>query len=400
MTPTEILLHHVCPGVGSLIAFFMFGAPLPAVLEVRRRRYIGETNALPFAAMGANCMAWLFYGFLIRDWYVYIPNFVGLMFGWFFTFTCFKFSTDKAQDSLTAIILSTLGLYFVIGIVHQAANLQFAAAKTLWGSTAVGVLGLYYTAPLTTILTVLRARDSASLNGPLSTMNVLNGALWFAYGMAIKDWFIALPNGIGAAFNVICKRGAGVTGALRDMPTAAAGGAHLVRLQSAHFDPMPLHQPPAARGRLGSFFDLAQMRWRSGADAGAAGAGAARGGRALAGGFGGSTNSLKWLPPGDSTIAESSDDVESAPEAAPASGEGEGAAAAGAGAGAGGGGAKAAEADKGLRIQASAPAAAADEGAAGEAAAEEKAAGAEGAAAGASEGQRGGKKGKGGGKGK
>jgi hypothetical protein len=29
-------------------------------------------------------------------------------------------------------------------------------------------------------------------------------ALWFAYGLAIKDYFIGFPNGIGAGLNVIC----------------------------------------------------------------------------------------------------------------------------------------------------------------------------------------------------
>jgi len=191
----------------------------------------------------------------------------GLLFGWYFTFSCYKFSKDSAQDVMTGIFLATATLFFVVGIVHQACNMGFDAAKTLWcalvsffvcvggwvaaregalgcvfyvlsvalqeaaaggtatpspctlqtpetnppthqptrrGSTAVGVLAIYYVAPLTTMLKVLRQRDSASLNGPLSTMNVINGALWFAYGLAIKDYFIALPNGTGAALNVLC----------------------------------------------------------------------------------------------------------------------------------------------------------------------------------------------------
>jgi solute carrier family 50 protein (sugar transporter) len=83
LSAADIVLRYVCPSVGAVIALCMFGAPMPAVLEVRRRRFLGDTNALPFAAMAANCLAWIFYGFLIRDWFVYAPNYVGLMFGWF-----------------------------------------------------------------------------------------------------------------------------------------------------------------------------------------------------------------------------------------------------------------------------------------------------------------------------
>lgn len=53
-----------------------------------------------------------------------------------------------------------------------------------------------------------------SLHLPLSILSGLNGLLWFAYGLAITDYFIAVPNGLGAllagvqlAFIVIYRKG-------------------------------------------------------------------------------------------------------------------------------------------------------------------------------------------------
>lgn len=57
----------------------------------------------------------------------------------------------------------------------------------------MAVLGVYYVLPLSTVATVLKDRDSSSLYWPLSLMNVINGCLWFAYGLAITDFFILLP---------------------------------------------------------------------------------------------------------------------------------------------------------------------------------------------------------------
>ncbi|KAI8476873.1 MAG: sugar efflux transporter for intercellular exchange-domain-containing protein [Monoraphidium minutum] len=356
MSGKDIVLRYVCPGAGGFIAFFMFMSPMAEVLDVRRRRYIGETNALPFAAMGANCLAWLFYGFLIKDWFVYVPNQVGLVLGWFYMLNCFKFSKDRAQDLMIGIMLATVMLFWVVGIVHQALRLDVAAARTLWGSTAVGVLALYYTAPLTTVYKVVRMRDSASLNGPLCTMNVINGALWFAYGLAIRDYFIAMPNGVGAAFNVICivlcllfpkKRSAGA--ALRDLPAAAAAGPALLRLQSANFTPAPLDQTGGGGARkAGGFFDLSQFRWRTGnsfsaAAGGAAAAAAAAVAAADAGGRGGgagaaSTNSLKWLLRSDTIEESPDDDMEQQQAADAAAGRGGGVGGGGGPAGGGGGG--------------------------------------------------------------
>lgn len=50
---------------------------------------------------------------------------------------------------------------------------------------------------------VLRTRCSASLQLPLSVMNVVNGTLWLVYGLAISDYFIAVPNGVGAVLGII-----------------------------------------------------------------------------------------------------------------------------------------------------------------------------------------------------
>jgi solute carrier family 50 protein (sugar transporter) len=61
------------------------------------------------------------------------------------------------------------------------------------GATAVTVLGVYYVCPLSTVAKVLKQRDSSSLYWPLSMMNVINGCLWFAYGLAITDYFIFVP---------------------------------------------------------------------------------------------------------------------------------------------------------------------------------------------------------------
>lgn len=51
------------------------------------------------------------------------------------------------------------------------------------GSTAVAVLGIYYSAPLSSLFKVLRERDSSSIYAPLCLTNLTCAVLWFVYGM-------------------------------------------------------------------------------------------------------------------------------------------------------------------------------------------------------------------------
>lgn len=100
---------------------------------------------------------------------------------------------QQAQDLLRNLFLAAFLLYWLMGFISMAARLSPAATKTLWGSTSVAVLGVYYVAPLTSVAKVVAERDSSSLHWPLCSMNIINGMLWFAYGLALKDWFISLP---------------------------------------------------------------------------------------------------------------------------------------------------------------------------------------------------------------
>lgn len=204
LSALDIFMKHVCPAVGGVIALLMFGSPLKAVFEVNRTKELGEMNPLPYVAMVANCVAWLLYGTLTHDFYVYASNIFGLLLGFFYIFTTYKFAAEKAQDRMRNIFLGFVSFFLIIGIVSLAANMGYAGTKQLWGAACVTVLGVYYVAPLSTVATVLKNRDSSSLHWPLCLMNVINGGLWFSYGLAIFDWFICLPNGIGAGFNILC----------------------------------------------------------------------------------------------------------------------------------------------------------------------------------------------------
>ncbi len=91
------------------------------------------------------------------------------------------------------IILSTTSLLpvnqdgtkFVIGV---AVNLN---------------LIFFYAAPLSTIVVVLRAKNSSSIHPCTMIMNTINSFFWCIYSLAIQDHYILIPNGMGFLFGIV-----------------------------------------------------------------------------------------------------------------------------------------------------------------------------------------------------
>lgn len=155
---------------------------------------VQDLNPLPFVGMCANCTAWLLYGTLTHDFYVYFSNILGLMLAYFYIFTSLKFAPEKvcgavvlaggcqiqqlrpegqthkqqqavpfapdaatlalcfrtgaltharphvapthtppqAQDRVRNIFLGFVVFFLIVGIVNMAAGLDYAGQKLLW----------------------------------------------------------------------------------------------------------------------------------------------------------------------------------------------------------------------------------------------------------------------------
>lgn len=61
-----IILEHVFPAVGVILATQMFLAPYKDVQKAIRAGSLGELNPLPWVFMLGNCAGWISYSFLTR----------------------------------------------------------------------------------------------------------------------------------------------------------------------------------------------------------------------------------------------------------------------------------------------------------------------------------------------
>lgn len=199
----DIVLKHVAPGLGCVIAFCMFSSPFRAVQQVRKQKSLGDLNPLPMVAMWANCAAWLVYGYLVKDYYVFAANEPGLLLGTYMTIVCYGFADAKARDRMLYTVLFFTSILSVGGAVVNLSNMDPTTRNFVWGLITVGILLVYYGAPLTVLAEVVTSKSSSALYWPMSIMNTINGSLWVAYGLAVADRFIWMPNLLGAIFGGI-----------------------------------------------------------------------------------------------------------------------------------------------------------------------------------------------------
>jgi len=82
---------------------------------------------------------------------------------------------------------------------HTHANKQTNTNRL----AANSILVLYYGSPLSALAQIIKTGSAASLHLPSVFANFANGMLWTLYGLAMKDKFISIPNGVGTALAIV-----------------------------------------------------------------------------------------------------------------------------------------------------------------------------------------------------
>ena len=197
---------HIKGSKGPRVGGALFNTDCVDINHVYNRLplYLQTLNPVPYPAQTANAIAWIAYSYVIvpvnksGSALLFWVNELGVLFGLFFTLSCYGPARTKAKDRILAISLFFAFVIPLIGAVGVLTEMSTDDLKLMWGFTANGILLMYYGAQLSTIVTVFKTKSSKTLNLPLSIMQTINGCLWLGYGVAVSDPFIYVPNAIGA----------------------------------------------------------------------------------------------------------------------------------------------------------------------------------------------------------
>ena len=202
-----------CPLLGVIITNIMFLSPFPTVFNAIKVKELGNLNPLPWIPIVLNCFGWSLYACMKRDHFVFWSNFPGLLSGVFFVVTAIKllYISNKESDLKNLKIVENLFFFAFLfwGIIAMLSAMAFGKSEQQRESAAffVGIVSclmavVYYIAPLSNMVKIIKTRNSSSLYPPTLFANLSCTMLWVIYGFAIGDPVIWSPNAISLVFAV------------------------------------------------------------------------------------------------------------------------------------------------------------------------------------------------------
>jgi len=204
----EIFTRTIAPILGFLLANVMFFASVPELQKYRKMNEWGSLNSHPYPIVVCNCIGWMMYGSVIKDYWVFVSNFPGLLVSVYALMIALTLNArnEKKRKELEKMVLVSCALLsvmgFVLGVVmhgdEKEGKKRFAS-----GIFCNVVLAIYYASPLSEMRQIIMERDASSLYWPMSVAITVNGFSWAAYGFALKDWFLVSPNMFGGVLGVV-----------------------------------------------------------------------------------------------------------------------------------------------------------------------------------------------------
>ncbi|ESQ43514.1 hypothetical protein EUTSA_v10014268mg [Eutrema salsugineum] len=186
--------------MGNIISFVVFLAPVPTFVRICKKKSTEGFQSIPYVAALFSSMLWIYYamqkdgsGFLLIT-----INSVGCFIETIYIVLFVTYANKKTRISTLKVLglLNFLGFAAIV-LVCQLLTTGSTREKVL-GGICVGFAVIVFAAPLSIMRLVVRTRSVEFMPFSLSLFLTLSAVTWLFYGLAIKDFYVALPNVLGA----------------------------------------------------------------------------------------------------------------------------------------------------------------------------------------------------------
>ncbi|CAI6358080.1 unnamed protein product [Macrosiphum euphorbiae] len=194
-------------------------------------------SVVPFVTGFLSCSLWLYYGMILANSTLVSVNAFGCLLFAIYTWIYYRYTSKKKRVIhyvVSAIAVIAWIVYFTYTNVNRKQSKTLSPAElhlhetvevaavtpldiadtSIISSTTndaidrVGLLCslttmLFFAAPFSNLINVVRTKNTESMPLPLIVMTLLVSAQWLVYGRMLRDKFIMYPNAIGCMLSVI-----------------------------------------------------------------------------------------------------------------------------------------------------------------------------------------------------
>ncbi|XP_058079871.1 bidirectional sugar transporter SWEET6b-like [Magnolia sinica] len=165
-----------------------------------------DFSPLPYIAAAQNCMLWVFYGRPCakpNNILVATVNGVGLFLEIIYLTIYFIYTREKQRLYVLKFMAVELVLMVIVVTVTLTCVHTHTKRTLIVGILACIFNAYMYASPLSVMTRSIQTRSVKYMPFYLSLAGFLNGLCWMAYALIKLDFFIAVPNGLGALVGAV-----------------------------------------------------------------------------------------------------------------------------------------------------------------------------------------------------
>ena len=203
---SNIVVQYVMPVLGACLSIWMSLSPFPALRLAEKAGTLGAFNPIPVSFFMVNALCWVIYAVLIQNPYIFTSNSICVLTTLNMSFRLFPLATHKVRKRVLLLIEVGLVYDLILFCLEIALGGSAKGINIVINIAAMSCLVyniLLYITPLTTILEVIREKDSSSVNAAYNLTQLLNALFWGIYGFDAKLPAIYVPNIIGTLVSCI-----------------------------------------------------------------------------------------------------------------------------------------------------------------------------------------------------
>ncbi|KAI4460535.1 rag1-activating protein 1 [Holotrichia oblita] len=196
-------LRGILATTASISTLLQFLSGLIICKGIVRKRGTGDMSPFPFISGHLSTSLWLRYGMLIDDFSLIFVNTIGslLFLGYTVVFYYYSIKRSMIVKQFTGCML-----LLMIAIIYSAWSEDEVTVRKRIGTLCCVITVIFFAAPLTTVIHVLKTKSTDSLPFPIILTGFIVTSQWYAYGVLLNDEFIQIPNFLGTVltFSQLC----------------------------------------------------------------------------------------------------------------------------------------------------------------------------------------------------